>query len=244
MLDAVHAGLLAAMLREGTGCSSSELRDVVRTADVERIGRLGGRQVVLASVHGPCACGNVNCPYYVMRGGDVLLSTDGYSVQRRAGAPLPLLVVLAHDSALVSDETTFAYRNGRYLEARSVMVRGTDGARKPVTTAIRFAPGTSSAGVRGAVSLGWDDEYTFVANAGQQVTLTARPSAPLTMSLAAESGGSTAVRSGMPLRLRAGGRYTVLVETGAEREVSYSLQLTIVTASRSAQTPRHGSAGR
>jgi len=68
------------------GCTASELHGILRDADIFALGTVGGRKVVLASPHGGCICGNVNCPFFVLRldpGGAsaVLLGTSGYGVE-------------------------------------------------------------------------------------------------------------------------------------------------------------------
>lgn len=159
------------------GCSAAERQTVLRTAGVSPLGTAGGRPVVLVSAHGNCICGTVNCPYVVLRmapdgTADVLLNTFAYEVTPTgAAAPLPNLRELAHDSALVSGETVDAYRNGKYVVVGSARIRGDNGARKANAVPVRFAPGTSSAVLRGSVSLGWYDEYALSAAAGQRITV-------------------------------------------------------------------------
>ena len=228
MLDAVHAALLAALMRDGTGCPPADLNRAVASATMQRLGAVAGEPVVLASVQAPCVCGNVNCPYYVLRGRSVLLSSFGYNVVRGEGAPLPELTIVAHNSALVHDETTYRFHGDRYVEAGSVMVRGSDGARKPVTTAVRFAPGASSAVVHGTVALGWDDGFVFAARSGQQLLVTPEGAPAVGLALAGPDGRSLGVvQPGKEFRLASTGRYTLSVQTDSERDVHYALHLGI-----------------
>jgi hypothetical protein len=218
------------------GCSAAESERIAREASVTTLGSLGGRTVILASVSGSCICGNVNCPYLVLRldpGGaaKVLLSTYAYEVVP-AGAqqPLPNLRERAHNSALVSDETIDAYRNGAYAPISNVRVRGDTGERKPLSLPLRFAPGASSAPIAGRISAGWSDDYELNAARGQQLTLGAvHGPADLTFSLvpAGGKGGSIALTPGKPASLPVSGTYHLSVDTGSDEARDYRATVTI-----------------
>ena len=217
------------------GCTPAERRSVLHDADIAPLGTLAGRRVVLANPHGACICGNVNCPYVVLRldpGGHaaVLLSTFAYAVAPVGKAqPLPNLRELAHDSALVSDETTDAFRDGKYVAVGSARVRGDNGDRKANALPVRFAPGTSSAVLRGSVSLGWYDEYAVSALAGQRVTIgDVRAPAKLTFSLSNRATAkSIALEPGVPAALPASGTYLLHVDAGSDETQAYRATITI-----------------
>jgi len=227
----VALALAHALSKDGDGCSPAELQAIVQKADVSTLGTVGGSRVILASVSGSCICGNVNCPFVVLRldgaRSTVLLDTYGYAVSPVGKAqPLPNLREVAHDSALVSVTTTDAYQNGKYVVINTQRVRGDTNESKPDTVPVRFAPGTSTAVVHGRVSEGWYDQYTFAAAAGQQFTVSGP--AALTYSLAVESSDqSIELRPGRAVALPKGGRYRLLVDSAGEGEQTYSATITI-----------------
>ncbi len=196
------------------------------------LGRLGGDGVVLAEVESPCLCGAQNCPYYVLRlaagAPRVLLSSFGVTVRTRPAAPLPIVVVRAHDSAAVSVESTYAYRGGRYAALAEARVRGSDGARKQAVP-VRFAAGASSAPLRGSAAPGWYDEYVFAASRGQRLLIDGvRSRAHVSLALFGPDGAADeGLRAGVPFRLPASGTYRLHVESDAESDVPYGLRLTI-----------------
>lgn len=223
--------LAHALAGDGAGCSPAELRAIVQQADVRPLGTLGAARVVIASVSGSCICGNVNCPYIVLRldgdRGTVLLDTYAYSVEPAgAASPLPNLREVAHDSALVSDVTTDAYRNGTYVAVDVRRVRGDTGESKPDTVPIRFAPGTSSAVIRGRVAAGWYDQYTFDAAAGGRLTVSG--TVPPGTSLSLESAGQPVeLQPGRAVTLPKSGRYRLLVDGAGDAEQAYRATVTI-----------------
>jgi hypothetical protein len=133
----------------------------------------------------------------------------------------------AHDSALVSIATTDAYRNGKYVSIDTQRVRGDTGESKPDSVPVRFAPGASSAVLRGRVSEGWYDQYTFAAAAGQRVTVSGP--AALTYPLSAEASDKPIadLLSGQPVTLPKGARYRLLVNSDDQTERSYQATITI-----------------
>lgn len=195
-------------------------------------------RLALVQVQESCVCGAQNCPFWVYRvdGGaakqilaDYVISIQ--TVARRSGPPD--IVTLAHDSALVSDGTRYAFANGSYVAVNSWRVRGDTGATKPESVEIKFAPGTSSARLSGSVSTGWNDVYTFAASAGQRLTISAAtPPKGLDIELYAESNGP------QPRRVAPDRKAVVLPVTGKYRmsvdaigtdmaNVRYALTLTI-----------------
>jgi hypothetical protein len=196
----------AALTRElhgelASGCSASELRSIVHDTGFAKLGSLGSSSVVLADIHGSCLCGNVNCPYLVLRldpdgASQVLLSTYAYDVHAVGNAqPLPDLHETAHDSALVSVETTDAFRGANYIAVATSRVRGDTGATKPDRMPIRFAPGASSAVLTGRISAGWYDTYTFAARRGQRVTIASSRLPPGTTFSLNPAGGERSIET-------------------------------------------------
>jgi hypothetical protein len=232
-LDGPHAAVLNVLQHDTMGCDPAEVRAAAAGADLTRLGRVGGSQVVLASLHQPCLCGNVNCPYFVLRLDPgkprLLYSTYGFTLTTLAAAPLPTLVVRAHDSALITDETVAAYRNGKYVDQAYARVRGDNGARKPNDVPVRFAAGASAATLRGSASTGWYDSYAFDAQAGQRLTVGgAHAKGKIVVNLLGpEPAGPLTVVLDQPLVLPKTGSYHLQVEVAAENDVPYSLTLAI-----------------
>ena len=228
---AIQLALTRALNSDGTGCSTAELRSVVQKADVSTLGTVGNSRVILATASGTCICGNVNCPYVVLRldgaPNDVLLNTYAYAVDPVGKErPLPNLREVAHDSALVSVTTTDAYRNGKYVAIDTQRVRGDTGESKPDSVPLRFAPGTSSALVRGRVSEGWYDEYAFAASPGQRITVSGP--AAFTYTLSAESSGNSIdLLPNVAVALPKGGRYHLLIDGADQTEQTYRATITI-----------------
>ena len=234
-LDAHHAAVLDVISRgeDAAGCDAAQKRKAAAGADIRTLGRVGGDDVILAVVEDPCICGASNCPYYAIRlapgNPRVLLSTYAITVRDADRArPLPGLIVDAHSSAMVVDETTYAFRGGAYAVVASGRVRGTDRARKPNGVPIRFAPGSSSAQLHGAVSLGWYDVYTFDAARGQRLTIDAvRSQSRVTLVLYGPQGGSAALTAGTPYTLPKSGSYQFQIENVSESDLPYTLRFSI-----------------
>ncbi len=226
-----QVALARALEGDGSGCSSADLRSIVQKADIKTLGHIGNARVVLAFASGSCICGNVNCPYVVLRldgaRSSVLLHTYAYSVTPSGKEqPLPNLHESAHDSALVSIATTDAYRNGKYVAIDTQRVRGDTGESKPDNIPLRFALGTSSAVVRGRVSAGWNDQYTFAAAAGQRFTVSGP--AALTYSLTLEpSDKPIDLLAGQAITLPNGGRYRLTIDGADQAEQPYRATITI-----------------
>jgi hypothetical protein len=227
----VALALSHALAGDATGCSAAELHAIVQKADTSTLGTVGQSRVILAAVSGSCICGNVNCPYVVLRldgvRSSVLLNTYAYDVGPFGNeGSLPNLREVAHDSALVSVTTTDAYRNGKYVAIDTQRVRGDTGEGKPDTVPIRFLPGTTSVVVHGRVSEGWYDQYTFAAAAGQRITVSGP--APLTYTLSVESPDrSIELRPRVAVTLPKGARYRLLVDGAGEAEQTYRATITI-----------------
>ena len=232
---AMSAALASAIATAGIGdaCSRVEIRSAIASAGVRRLGSVAGDPVVLVSFESSCMCGNVNCPWLVVRTGHpatVLLATYAFSVGvEPAHEALPRLRERAHDSALVTDETLDAYRAGSYDAVAVYRVRGDTGARKPDAVPVRFAPGASSARLHGSVAVGWYDDYTFAAARGQRLTIDAPTSAstPSLTLLVPGGNGTLELRPGRPVTLERSGTYRLHVDGAGEDETPYALTLGI-----------------
>ncbi|HEY0380940.1 MAG TPA: hypothetical protein VGC72_01965 [Candidatus Elarobacter sp.] len=233
-LDARHAAVLDALSAgNDAACTPAELRAQAADASVQPLGRVGGDDVVVAHLNGGCLCGAHNCPVYALRltpgKPRVLMTTFGYGIWTHADAVLPRIVVRSHDSAMVSDEETYAYRGGRYVQVDAARLRGDTGARKPSAVAVRFAPGASAAQLHGSAAIGWYDGYTFDAAKGQRLLIGGvRSRAKIRLSLFGPDGNPLdGLRARTPFTLPAPGTYRLHVENDAEQDVPYALTLAI-----------------
>jgi hypothetical protein len=234
-LDAPHAAVLAVISRgeDAAGCDAGQKRKAAAGASIQTLGRVGGDAVILADVQDPCICGAQNCPSYAIRlasgGPRVLLSVFAIAVRNADRAqPLPGLIVDMHDSALVADETTYAFRGGTYVVVASSRVRATDHGHKPNAIPVRFAAGASSAPLHGTASLGWYDAYSFDAAKGQRVTVDAVSSPDkVTLTLFGPGGGITTLTPGARFTLPASGSYQLHVDSNSETDVPYRARLSI-----------------
>jgi hypothetical protein len=235
-LDAPHAAVLAVLSQgeDAAGCDAAQKRKAAAGATIRTLGRLEGEEVVLAMVADPCICGAQNCPYYAIRltpgKPRVLMSTFGIDNRNADHArPLPGLIIAMHDSAAVVDETTFAFRNGTYVGIDNVRVRSSDRARKPQGIPVHFAPGSSSALLRGRASVGWYDVYVFDAAKGQRVVIdVVRSPAKLYLALSGPRDAALpAVLSGVPITLPAAGTYRLQIDSASESDADYLARLSI-----------------
>jgi len=235
-LDGPHSALRSAIDADSDygACSAAERQTAAAQADIRILGQINGRSVVLAGVHASCVCGNVNCPWHVLRLDPgkprVLFSTYAFQMDAiGTEKPLPKLRAQAHDSALVTDEATVAYRDGRYVTIETARVRGDTGARKPNDVPVHFAYGASSARLKGSVSLGWYDEYALAAAKGQRLTIdgvTSQKKLSLTL-FRPNSAQVVDVAPGTPVTLGSSGTFRLHVENGGDTDAPYALTLTI-----------------
>jgi len=241
-LDTRHAALLDALTSDsgGMSCPPGQLRTAAADATIQSVGRVDGDDVVVAHLNGGCLCGAHNCPVYTLRltaaKPRILMTTFGYGVSMRADSPLPRIVVRSNVNSLISNEETYAYRGGRYVDIENARVRGDTGARK-VDIAVRFAPGASSAQLVGSASRDWDDAYTFDAEKGQLLLIDAVSSrAKIALTLSSAKGGLSDIRPGKPVTLPVTGTYWLRVQTDAEQTVPYAFVLAIAAHPAPQQT--------
>jgi hypothetical protein len=234
-LDRAHSAVRSIIENgdDAAGCRPDQKRELLANASIRKLGRIGGDDVVLAVVYGACICGAQNCPYYALRltpgKPDVLMTAFGIDARTVRGAgPLPGLVIGAHDSAMVIEETTYAYRDGKYVGVASARVRASDRARK-TDIPVRFAAGASSAELRGTISNGWYDIYTFDAAKGQRLTIDGvRSKARVTVTLyGPKNAEPVTVRAGLFTTLSRSGSYRLQIDNDSEDDVPYALSLVI-----------------
>ena len=181
---------------------------------------------------GSCVCGNANCKVEVFkRDGDAYRSVlSDYAIHSDV-QPDGTAVITSHDSADVSDRTTYRWNGKVYFASKREIVYLEKNVAKPASRDIRFAPGTSSATLNGKqIALGFEDRFTFDAAAGQRVTLTLRKHDSRFGSFSVVHGSTTlatAQRGTLKVTLPASGTYNVVVEGSDESFSAYELVLTI-----------------
>ncbi len=216
-------------------CMQQDAKTVRAGVSVEAIA--SNPKLALVQLTAACVCGAQNCPFWVYRvdGGSAKHILDGFMIDistvPRSSGP-PDIVTMAHESALVLDGMRYSYRNGSYVTVDSWRIRSDTNARKPASVEVKFAPGTSSAHVTGAVSVGWGDIYTFAAAAGQRLTISSvSPASGIDVGLFADNKSPIQVDlSGRPIVLPAATTYLLTVDPAAAGNadgVRYSFTLAI-----------------
>jgi hypothetical protein len=231
-----RASVASAIAASGVadGCSRADTAMAVDSSDARRIGTLAGDPLVLIAVQAPCLCGNVNCPYLVARihagTATSLLVMDAYQVDVvPVGEPLPRLREESHDSALLHTQTIHPFRNGAYVTISTLRVRADTGESRPESIPIHFDPGASSIELRGTVDADWGDNDTFVAAAGQVLSVNGISPRGIWVYLtpADRTPSSIELASGTPIVLHAGGIYGLAIGTHSDGRTPYQIKLRI-----------------
>ncbi|MBV8601797.1 MAG: hypothetical protein JO359_09580 [Candidatus Eremiobacteraeota bacterium] len=194
------------------------------------------RRLALVEIQAPCVCGAQNCPFWVYRvdGTDARQALASFAIAvttEPRGSGWPDVIATAHSSALITAGTRYAGQDGKYVPIASWRVRNDTNARKS-DIPVRFVPGVSSAKLAGTISLDWGDVYTFVAQAGQQLTITGATPSGLALFLtqnADDGAASVTVVSGKSLALPVSGSYRLSVDPppAATGNVRYALIFSI-----------------
>lgn len=239
--DARHASLLVMMQRDGVcGDAPAEIcAKAAQTAQIRPLGSVDGAAVALVSfAFDNQICGTINCPYLVVafRSGEArkMLWADGYDITVGTESPLPSLRVIAHDSADTSYISRYRWRNGQYDRVEYLRERLETGETRPASVPVTFAPGTSSALVRGSVTHYWSETFDLVAQSGQQLVISNIQSAsPLQIMLDGPDGLPVAANlaAATPYALSSSGTYELSVyldtTTGSDRDRPFAFTVTI-----------------
>jgi hypothetical protein len=200
--------------------------------DFSRVKLTGGAQMIVVTGGGSCVCGNANCKIVVFeRNGDAYRSVlSDYGIDWKV-RPDGTAVVTSHDSAAVVYRTSYRWSGKAYTVTATDMVYLPSNVSKPATRAITFAPGAPSTVIRGnKLTLGFEDEWTFSARAGQTLTLTLdehdRHFGSFSVRSDAETLG-TANAGTLRVALPQSRRYEITVEGGDESFSKYALNVTI-----------------
>src|SRR6202522_3978444 len=142
--------------------------------DLTRVTLTNGRRMVVVTGGGSCVCGNANCKIVVFeQTGDSyrpVLSDYGIDWKVR---PDGTAVVTSHDSADVVFRTSYRWNGKMYEVSEREMVYLPSNVAKPPIRDVTFAPGASSTVIRGdKLTLGFEDQWSFSARAGQTLTVT------------------------------------------------------------------------
>ena len=193
--------------------------------------RSGARMAVVTG-GGSCVCGNANCKVAVFeRDGNAyrpVLSDYGIEWKVR---PDGTAVITSHDSAEVVLRTSYGWNGKIYLVSSREMVYLPSGLAKPAIRDVEFAPGSSSAIIRGdTLTLGFEDHWSFSARAGQTLTLSLVKRDPHFGSFSVRSDEATlgsASSGSLQLTLPQSSRYEIMVEGADASFSSYVLNVTI-----------------
>jgi hypothetical protein len=127
---------------------------------------------------GMCACGAHNCTIYLYRATgpgyeSILDGASGLGIEflRTATNGYTDLQINAHGSAVTEVRTRYKFDGKKYREGESTVVDLETGESKPSSRRVQFARGTSSATVRGRVTLALSDTWLVGARAGQTMTV-------------------------------------------------------------------------
>ncbi|MEO7203244.1 MAG: hypothetical protein ABI431_09915 [Candidatus Tumulicola sp.] len=200
--------------------------------DFSRVKLTGGAQMIVVTGGGSCVCGNANCKVVVFeQTGDAYKSVlSDYGIDWKV-RPDGTAVVTSHDSAAVVFRTSYRWNGKAYTVSATDMVYVPSNVAKPARRNITFAPGASSTVIRGdKLTLGFEDEWSFSARAGQTLTLTLvehdRHFGSFSVRSDAETLG-TASTGTLRVALPQSRRYEITVEGGDESFSKYALNVTI-----------------
>jgi hypothetical protein len=141
--------------------------------DFSTVALKSGPRMIVVTGGGSCVCGNANCKIVVFEHAGYtyrpVLSDYGIDWKVR---PDGTAVVTSHDSAAVVYRTSYRWNTKTYAVSAKDMIYVPGNVVKPAIRQLSFAPGTSSTVIRGdKLTLGFEDEWTFTARAGQTLTI-------------------------------------------------------------------------
>jgi hypothetical protein len=200
--------------------------------EVSRVNLTDGPHMVVVTGGGSCVCGNANCKIAVFeQTGDAYKPVlSDYAIDWKV-RPDGTAVVTSHDSAAVVYRTSYRWTGKAYAVTATDMVYLPNNASKPATRVIAFAPGASSTVICGdKLTLGFEDEWTFSARAGQTLAVSLVKHDRHFGSFSVRSDGTTlgTAHSGtLRIALPQAHRYEILVEGSDESFASYALSVRI-----------------
>lgn len=200
--------------------------------DLSRVNLTDGPHMVVVSGGGSCVCGNANCKIAVFeQNGNAYRSVlSDYAIDWKV-RPDGTAVITSHDSAAVVFRTSYRWSGKTYTVTATDMVYLPNNVSKPATRAVKFAPGASSTVIRGnKLTLGFEDEWTFSARAGQSLTVTLVRRDRHFGSFSIRSDGTTlgtASTGTLHVTLPQSRRYDITVEGSDESFSSYVLSVRI-----------------
>ncbi len=200
--------------------------------DFSNVALRSGARMVVVTGGGSCVCGNVNCKVavFVQHGNEYKSILSDYGIDWKV-RPDGTAVVTSHDSADVVLRTSYRWNGKIYEVSAREMVNLPSNVAKPAIRNVTFAPGASSAVIRGdKLTLGFEDYWRFSARAGQTLTLTLIKRDPHFGSVSVRSGEATlgSASSGvLQVKLPQSPEYEIVVEGGDASFSSYTLNVTI-----------------
>jgi hypothetical protein len=231
-------GLVAAILKDAdiadcaTRSKLSRAGFVAKAFDLKDVTLKDGKRMTVVTGIDACVCAAQNCPTLVLlaeKNGAYRTVLSGWAIESKV-LPDGSAVLDSHDSAAVSDRTTYRWNGTTYATAKAERVDARFGAVKPLSVPLVFAAGQSSATVSGKAALGFDDVYTFAAGGGQTISLALASQGhepPVTVTLL--HGDTILANAGRSWsgKLPATGQYRILVEGAEDALVPYTLTIAI-----------------
>ena len=226
-------GLRSCIETDEGGLSAAEEKATVEEVDLNR----DGVPEYEVGVSGGCACGTVNCAIYLYRqsrGGYELIldgaSGYGLDVLKTSTNGYADVLVTARNNVATASEATYKFNGKEYLETGARLVNPETGESKPAYRRVHFKRGTSSATLQGRVNITMPDMYIVGARAGQVMTVAlTSPNKSVRFSLISPATKSMFDddRRSWTGTLPQNGDYTFIVEGDAERDVPYSMTVSI-----------------
>lgn len=200
--------------------------------DLSNVALRDGARMSVVTGGDSCVCGNVNCKIAVfVRNGNAyksVLSDYGFDWKVR---PDGTAVVTSHDSADVVLRTSYRWNGKMYEVSERAMVYLPSNVAKPPVRDVTFAPGASSTVIRGdKLTLGFEDQWSFSARAGQTLTVTIIKRDPHFGSFSVRSAEAmlgSASRGTLQVKLPQSPTYEIIVEGADSSFSSYTLNVTI-----------------
>lgn len=156
------------------GAAAAQENMTVEELDLNR----DGVKEYEVQVPGMCSCGAQNCTIYLYRATgqgyqELLLGASGLGIEqlRTSSNGYTDLQINAHDTAATEARTVYKFDGKQYLEARTTIVHLETGESKPAWRRVQFSRGSSSATVKGKVSIALPDQYLIGARAGQTMSV-------------------------------------------------------------------------
>ena len=233
-----QAGVVNAILEDsdiGDCAAKSKLGKaafVAKAFELKNVTLKSGERMTVATGMDQCVCAAENCPTVVVlaaKDGTYRTVLSGFTIEAKI-SPDGTAVLSSHDSAAVSDRSSYRWNGKTYAATKAERVDARSGTVKPMFVPVAFAAGSSSATLSGKAALGFGDTYSLDATAGQTMELAlSAPPGKSVGHLAVFRGDTIVAESGTHWRgkLPANGTYRIGVDGAGETLEPYTLKITI-----------------